>query len=64
MGTEDDGATRNEQLVLVHMELVLEVNKDKNEDLEARSRRNNVRIFRVPESTAMSRIETYVEELM
>lgn len=45
------------------MEKVPEV-KAKNEDLEARSRRNNIRITRIPETTAMGKVEDFVETLL
>lgn len=46
------------------MEKVLAVIQARNEDLEARSRRNNVRITGLPESTNTGRLETYVEDLL
>ena len=59
---EDDGAARNEQCL--RMEWVLELIKAKNGDLEARSRRNNIRIVGVPESMVMGIIKTYAGDLI
>lgn len=46
------------------MEKALAVVQACNEDLEARSRRNNVRITGVPESTHIQNMERYVEDLL
>lgn len=46
------------------MEKILAVIQAHNEDLEARSRRNNVRITGLPDSTNTARLETYVEDLL
>lgn len=46
------------------MEKVLALIQAKNEDLEARSRRNNLRITGLPESTNMGKCKTYIENLI
>lgn len=46
------------------MEKVLALIQAKNEDLEARSRRNNLRITGLPESTNMGQCKTYIENLI
>ena len=46
------------------MEKVLELIKLKKENLESRSRRNNVCLVDVPEMTHMGKMEDYVEELI
>lgn len=46
------------------MEKLLEVIRNKSEDLEARSRRNNVRISGVPETTNTGKMELYIESLV
>lgn len=45
------------------MERMLEVIKAKEEELEAQSRRNNVRITGLPETTNTGRMEVYIEQL-
>ena len=49
---------------LREMEKVLKVISAKNEDLEAGSRRNNIRIMGIPETTDTGRLEDYVETLL
>ncbi|KAJ1141067.1 hypothetical protein NDU88_007403 [Pleurodeles waltl] len=49
---------------LLQMERILEVIKNKNEDPEACSQKNNIRILGVPQSTAMGRMEDFVEDLL
>ncbi|KAJ1213544.1 hypothetical protein NDU88_001178 [Pleurodeles waltl] len=49
---------------LPQMERVLEVIRNENEDLEARSRRHNIRIIGLPESTNMGRMEDFVEGML
>ncbi|KAJ1115125.1 hypothetical protein NDU88_003351 [Pleurodeles waltl] len=49
---------------LLRMEHVLELILNKNEALEACSRRNNVCILGVPESKEMGRMEDYVENML
>ncbi|KAJ1140027.1 hypothetical protein NDU88_006388 [Pleurodeles waltl] len=49
---------------LLQMERVLEVIRNKNEDLEARSFCNNIRIIGLPESTAMGRMEHFMEGML
>lgn len=49
---------------ILGMEKVLEAIKNKNEDLEARSRRNNLRILGLPESTAITKMEPYTDNLL
>lgn len=46
------------------MEKLLDVIKNKAEDFEARSCRNNIRIVGVPESTNTGKTETYKEEVI
>lgn len=46
------------------MDKVLTLIQQKNEDLEARSRRNNVRITGVAETTNIAKMEVYVETMM
>lgn len=46
------------------MDRLLQVIRAKNEDLEARSMHNNLRITGVPESTAITKMEVYVTELL
>lgn len=46
------------------MDKLLEVIKNRAEDLEPRSRRNNVRIAGVPESTNTGKMEIYVETML
>ncbi|KAJ1176859.1 hypothetical protein NDU88_002126 [Pleurodeles waltl] len=53
---------RQEQLL--QMDKLLKVIALKNEDLEARSRRNNIRIVGIPESTNTGRMEQFVERLL
>ncbi|KAJ1211410.1 hypothetical protein NDU88_006770 [Pleurodeles waltl] len=48
---------------LLQIEKVLKLIHNKNEDLEARSRRNNICIVGIPESASMDRIEDYVEAM-
>lgn len=43
---------------------MLKVIAVKNEDLEARSRRNNIRVLGIPESTNTGKMEEYVERLL
>ena len=46
--------------------IIAELNKIKmkNEDLEARSRRNNIRILGLPEMTAMGKPKVYIEIML
>ncbi|KAJ1207012.1 hypothetical protein NDU88_002405 [Pleurodeles waltl] len=46
------------------MERVLEVIRNKNEDLEARSRRNNIHVIGLPETTDMGHMEEFVEGML
>ncbi|KAJ1115702.1 hypothetical protein NDU88_003924 [Pleurodeles waltl] len=46
------------------MERVLDVIRAKNEDLEAQSRQNNLRLIGLPESTDIGRMEDFVEEML
>lgn len=48
----------------LNMEKVLALIQAKNEDLEARSRCNNIRITGLPESTNTGRMETFIETLI
>ncbi|KAJ1199961.1 hypothetical protein NDU88_003792 [Pleurodeles waltl] len=57
-GLEDGRRREGERLL--RMERVLELIRNKNKDLEARSRRNNLRILGVPKSTDMSCMDDYV----
>lgn len=49
---------------LLRMDKVLEVIKARNEDLEVRSRRNNVRITGIPESINIENMKHYIEGLL
>lgn len=49
---------------LTQMDKLLLAISAKNEDLEARSRRNNIRITGVPESTAIDKMETFATVLL
>lgn len=52
---------------LKRLERVEHILKDvaiKNEDLEARSRRNNLRLLGIPESTSTSRMDSFIESLL
>lgn len=60
--TEDSQTTTHSNLL--KMDEVLNIIRQKNEDLEARSRWNNVRITGIPESTAITNMEQYVETMM
>ncbi|KAJ1202382.1 hypothetical protein NDU88_006182 [Pleurodeles waltl] len=59
---EDNRCGDGEQLLC--MERMLGVIWNKNEDLEARSHCNNICILGLPESTAMGRMEKYVEIML
>lgn len=59
---EDTAATADTRVR--EMERVLKTLAAKNEDLESRSRRNNLRILGVPETTATGKMEDYVERLL
>ncbi|KAJ1143555.1 hypothetical protein NDU88_009863 [Pleurodeles waltl] len=59
---EDARSGDREQIA--QMERLMEVIRNKNEDLEARSRRNNIRIVGLPETTDMSRMEDFVENML
>ncbi|KAJ1189250.1 hypothetical protein NDU88_006000 [Pleurodeles waltl] len=48
----------------LYMEKVLAVIQAKNEDLDARSRCNNLRIIGLPESTNTGRLEDYMESML
>ncbi|KAJ1136040.1 hypothetical protein NDU88_002466 [Pleurodeles waltl] len=52
--SEMEDQQNGERERLLQMERVLEVIRNKNEDLEARSRRNNVQLIGLPESTGLS----------
>lgn len=56
--------TAEAQTQILNMEKVLEVIRLKNEDLEARSRRNNLCILGLLESTAISKMEPYIDNLL
>ena len=60
--SEDDSNARTEQML--KMEKVLEVIWANSEDLEAHSRRNNIQILGLIESTVMGKIESFVEDLL
>ncbi|KAJ1186251.1 hypothetical protein NDU88_003034 [Pleurodeles waltl] len=62
--SEMEDQQRGDQERLLQMERVLEVIRNKNEDLEVRSRRNNVRLIGLPESTDMGRMEDFVEKML
>ncbi|KAJ1204973.1 hypothetical protein NDU88_000408 [Pleurodeles waltl] len=59
---EDVMQKRQEQLS--QMDKLLKVIALKNEDLEARSRRNNIGIVGIPESTNTGRMEQFVDRLL
>ena len=48
----------------LQMEKVLELIQLKNEDLESLSRRNNLRIVGILESTHIEKVENFVEDLL
>lgn len=59
----EDGASK----ALQRLERVEHILKDvaiKNEDLEARGRRNNIRLLGVPESTNTGRLDVFIERLL
>lgn len=60
--TEDDLSAVTSKAL--NMEKVLALIQAKNEDLGARSRRNNLRITVLPESTNTGKMETYVKTLI
>ncbi|XP_078506414.1 A.superbus venom factor 1-like [Lissotriton helveticus] len=49
---------------LLHMDKLLTVIRAKNDDLEARSRRNNLRVTGIPETTAITKMEVFVTDLL
>ncbi|KAJ1088445.1 hypothetical protein NDU88_001602 [Pleurodeles waltl] len=59
---EDTVKAKSEQLL--QMDKNLKIIANKNEDLEARSRRNNLCIVSIPESTDTRLMEQYVERLL
>lgn len=59
---EDGQSTMTSQML--KMDEVLNIIKQKNEDLEARSRRNNVRITGILKTTDIPNMEQYVEHMM
>lgn len=52
------------QTAIAQMDKLLKVIANKSEDMEARSRRNNIRLIGIPESTNTGRMELYVEKLL
>lgn len=48
------------QKQVAQMDKILKIIAAKNEDLEARSRRINIRIIGIPESTYTGRMEDYI----
>lgn len=60
--TED--RTTQLQSQVAHMDKLLKVIASKNEDLEARSRRNNICVIGIPESTNTGKMEDFVEKLL
>lgn len=60
--TQDHQSESRSQITSLEKEMI--VVKAKNEDLELRSRRNNVHILGLPESTAISRMGPYIENLL
>lgn len=59
---DDNHTALSSQLTTMNKEM--ELIRTRNEDLEARSRRNNIRVTGIPESTNMGPIERYMEELL
>ncbi|KAJ1173728.1 hypothetical protein NDU88_005554 [Pleurodeles waltl] len=59
---EDTVQAKSEQLL--QMDKILQIIANKNEDLEARSRTNNLCIVGIPESTDTCHMEQYVERLL
>lgn len=59
---EDHQTEQNEKLQKITKDL--DIIRARNEDLEARSRRNNVRITGIPESTNTGSMERYVENML
>lgn len=49
---------------LLNMERILMVIRAKNDDLEARFWRNNIRLIGIPETTAIVKMELFVEDLL
>ncbi|KAJ1108094.1 hypothetical protein NDU88_005476 [Pleurodeles waltl] len=62
--SEIENARSGDREQIAQMEPLLEVIRNKNEDLEARSRRNNIRIVGLPEATDMGRMEDFVENML
>lgn len=62
--SESDDVTATRTVQLTRMDKLLPVIAAKNEDLEARSRRNNIRVIGLPESTNTGRMEDYIEKLL
>ncbi|KAJ1211384.1 hypothetical protein NDU88_006744 [Pleurodeles waltl] len=54
----------DEREKLLQMERKLDIIHNKNEDLEVRSHRNNIRIIGLPESTDMGCMEDFVEGIL
>lgn len=63
ISTLEDGATSSARQV-TQMDRLLRIIAEKNEDLEARSRRNNVRILGLAETTNTGKMEVFVENLV
>lgn len=59
----EDGAAQTTKRV-EHLDRIMKTVAVKNEDLEARSRRNNVFIMGIPESTNTGRLHQFVEGLL
>lgn len=62
--SESDDVTATHRVQLTRIDKLLPVIATKNEDLEARSRRNNIRVIGIPESTNTGRMEDYIEKLL
>ncbi|KAJ1200120.1 hypothetical protein NDU88_003947 [Pleurodeles waltl] len=54
----------SEEDLLLQMEHMLEISCIKNEDLEAHSCRHSIRVLGVPESTAIGRMDDYLETML
>ncbi|KAJ1109001.1 hypothetical protein NDU88_006371 [Pleurodeles waltl] len=62
--SEMEDAHRGDREQIAQMERLLEVIRNKNEGLEARSRRNNICIVGLLEATDMGRMEDFVESML
>lgn len=60
--TEDTTSQLHQQMS--HMDKLLKVIASKNENLEARSRRNNIRVIGISENTNTGRMDDYAERLL